>query len=200
MKLFKFFKWSTLVSGILLVLLGIMSLFLPAESLLVVAVLISIAVLVSGIASLVNYFSTPKEERSGWMLAEAILSTLIGIWMVFGSGAGVFTLLIPYIFAVMVTVSGILRIVESVELKRDGSSRWGWLLAFGILTAVLGVFLFFAPLISVTVMAFALSFAIISYGISNITLFYNIQKTGNYIKRRIRDFKTMHEAYAEEGE
>lgn len=186
MNVFKTMKWSTLVSGILLILLGIVALTTPLQSLLWLSLIISVAILVAGISALINHFTTDKADRSGWRLAEAILMTVIGVWMVFGSGSWALTAAIPYVFAAFVLVSGIIRAVESFELRRDGAPRWGWLLAIGIIQAALGVLLILAPLVSSTFLTTAISLALIGYGIGNIAMFVNMRRVGNYIRRRLR--------------
>lgn len=187
MNFFKAMKWSNLISGILLVLLGAVMLFTPGQNLVWLGLIISIAVLIAGIAALINYFTVDKADRSGWMLAEAIITTLIGVWMVFGSGSWAVAALIPYVFAVFILASGIVRIAESLELRSAGSRRWGWLLAFGIVSIILGVLLLLAPMISASFVSIALALLVIGYGISNITLFVNMQRAGNYIRDKIRE-------------
>lgn len=186
MKLLKTMKWSHLISGILFALLGIVTLFTPLYNVAWLAAIISIALLVSGIAELINYFTTNKAERSGWLLAEAILSTLIGVWMVFGSGSWVLSSILPYIFALFVFASGIVHVVESFQLKAAGGHMWGWLLAFGIICAVLGGFMFFSPLFSASFIGVMLSLLFIGHGISNIAMYANMQRAGNYIRGRLR--------------
>lgn len=189
MKYFKAMKWTTLVSGILLAALGIISLFTPMQSLVWLSVVISISVLVAGIASLVSYFTAEAEERSGWELAEAGITTLIGIWMVFGSGSWALTALIPIIFAIFVIGSGFVRIAESLDMKAMGTPRWGWLLAAGIVCVVLGLLLFFAPSTSAQLVSVLLSLLVLGYGIGNIVRFGIMQRTGRRIRRRIREIK-----------
>lgn len=182
-------KWTMLGSGILLAAFGILTLFLPGQNVLWLGVLISVIVLVSGISEMAAFFRERKEERSGWMLAESILMILLGIWMVFGSGSWVLTAILPYLFAVLLFAIGIVRIVESLELRSYGSRRWGWMLAFGIVLVILGGLLFFAPLLSAALISTLISMMLIGYGISNITVFVNIQRTGSYIRKRVKRFK-----------
>lgn len=189
MGIFKAMKWSNLISGILLVLLGVLMLFMPQASLTGIALVISIAVMISGIMELVNFFTTDKEERSGWALAEGIVETLLGVWMVFGSGSSVLTAIIPYVFAIFIFSSGFVRVAESIELKSYGARHWGWLLAIGILAMILGVLLCFAPIISAAFVTVALALLLICHGIGNIILFYNMQRTGNFIRKRLRDIQ-----------
>lgn len=191
MGIFKTMKWSALISGILLVLLGILTLVSPGLNLVWLALIISIAVLIFGISELIDYFTSDKAERTGWQLAEAIISTVIGIWMVFGSGSSALTTLIPYLFAVFVFISGIVRIVESFEWKRLGSREWGWQLFFGILSILLGILLFLSPMISATFITIALSLLLIAYGISNIVRYVNMQRVGNHVRRRIREIEEI---------
>lgn len=187
MRYLRTLKWSSLVSGILLILLGIASLFGPQQSLIGLSLVISIAVLVFGISELIHYFTTDAGHRNGWMLAEAIVSTLIGAWMVFGSGAGSLSSIIPYVFAIFVFASGVIRIVESVDLKRRTFPYWGWMLVFGILLLILGILLFVSPLISAAFITIALSILLIGYGISNITVYINLQRAGDMLRDQFRE-------------
>lgn len=189
MKYFKAMKWTTLVSGILLAALGILSLFTPTQSLVWLSLIISISVLVAGIASFVSYFTAESEERSGWELAEAGITTLIGIWMVFGSGSWALTALIPIIFAIFVLGSGFVRIAESLDMRAMSVPRWGWLLAAGILSVLLGLLMFFAPSISAQFVSILLSLLLLGYGIGNIARFVIMQRTGRRIRKRIKEIR-----------
>lgn len=189
MKYFKAMKWTTLVSGILLAALGIISLFTPMQSLVWLSVIISISMMVAGIASLVSYFTAEAEERSGWELAEAGITTLIGVWMVFGSGSWALTALIPIVFAIFVIGSGCVRIAESLDMRAMGTPRWGWLLAAGIVCVALGLLLFFAPATSAQLVSVLLSLLVLGYGIGSIVRFGIMQRTGRRIRRRIREIK-----------
>ena len=174
-KALKSMKWLMLISGILVVILGITMLFTPLSNLVALAIFIGISMLISGISEIMSFCGEEKGHRSGWMLVSGILSTLFGIWTMFGRGTEALVAILPFIFAVWVMSSGITRIVGSVSLKSEGSSLWGWMLAFGILGTVFGFLLLFSPVLSGMIVSYALAFMLIS-GISEIISFCGEEK------------------------
>ena len=181
-------KWLLLLSGIFVVILGITMLFTPLKNLVTLAIFIGISMLISGISEIASFFNEEKEHRSGWMLASGIVTVLFAVWALFGRGTEALASILPYIFAVWVISSGIMRIVGSINMKSEGFNMWGWSLAFGILGAVLGFLLLFSPILSAGVISYSIAFMLISYGIDNIIIFFRLQKIGSHIRDH---FKTL---------
>jgi uncharacterized membrane protein HdeD (DUF308 family) len=186
-KIYNMTKWLMLVSGILIVVLGITMLFTPLENLVTLALFIGISMLISGVGEIVSFCSEEKGHRSPWMLANGVISTLFGVWTIFGRGVAALVVLLPFIFAAWVMFSGITRIVGSVSLKEEGYRQWGWLLAFGIVGAVFGFLLLFAPVLSAFVVSVSIACMLIAYGINNIILFFRMKKIGEQIRERINN-------------
>ena len=184
-KLYNSTKWLVLISGVLIAILGISMLFTPLENLVTLALFIGIAMLVSGISEIVSFCGEEKGQRSGWMLASGIITTLLGIWTFFGRGTAALIAILPFIFAVWVMTSSIMRIGGSVALKSEGFSQWGWLLAFGIVGTILGFILLFTPVLSSAIIAFSIAFMLIVHGVNNIIIFFRMNSLGNKIKKRL---------------
>jgi len=178
-------KWLLLVSGILVVILGVTMLFMPLNNLVMLAVFIGIAMLISGISEIASFFGEDKERRSGLMLTSGILSALFGIWAMFGRGTQALVTILPYIFAVWVMTSGITRIVSSLSLRSEGFFQWGWMLAFGISGTVFGFLLLFSPVLTGLVISLSLALILISHGMNNMIIFFHMQKIGSTIRKSI---------------
>lgn len=183
----KSMKWLLLLSGMLIVILGISMLFVPLTSLAMLAVLIGIGMFISGISEIATFLNDTKERRSYLMLTSGILSALFGVWAVFGSGVEVLSTALPYVFAVWIMSSGITRIISAISLKSEAFSLWRWLLAFGILGTALGFLLLFSPVLSGMLISISLGILLISHGTCNIILFYRINKVSRYIKGRFNE-------------
>ena len=183
-KAFKSMRWLLLISGILVVILGITMLFTPLKNLIAMAVFIGISMLISGISEIAAFFGEEKGHRDGWMLASGILSVMFSIWVLFGHGTEALASMLPFIFAVWVMSSSIMRIVGSISVKSEGSNLWGWILAFGILGAIFGFILLFSPMLSGMIISFSIAFMLISHGVDNIIIFFRIKK----INANIRDY------------
>lgn len=174
------------VSGILLVILGVCSFFMPMQILTWMAIVISVAVLVEGVVALVNFFTAAKPDRSGWVLMEGCISIVFGIWMLLGSGISVLAAVIPYGFAVVIAASGGLRIAEAFQIKKETDMMWGWLLCFGMLAVVFGVLLLFVPATSAKLLWVTVSLLITCHGISNIALYIDVRRTGRFIRKGVQ--------------
>lgn len=182
-RLFNSTKWFMLISGVLIAILGISMLFTPLANLVTLALFIGIAMLISGISEIVSFCCEEIGQRSGWMLASGIITTLLGIWTFFGRGSAALIAILPFIFAVWVMSSSIMRIVGSVSLKSEGFSQWSLLLALGIIGTILGFILLFSPVLSSTIIALSIAFMLIVHGINNIIIFFRMNNLGNKIKK-----------------
>ncbi len=176
-------RWLLLIAGILLVAMGIGMLFTPLSNLLSLALFISLAMLVSGISEIFSYFGEAKAHRSGWILASGILTALFGCWLLFGRGMASLTIVLPFLFAAWVTSAGIMRAMGSFTLKDLGSHDWGWVLALGILEAILGFVLLFHPMYSVVVAGTLLAVIFLCYGFSNIAMFFSLTRVREALKK-----------------
>jgi len=169
-------KWMLLVSGLLIVVLGVIMFFTPWANLVALAIFIGIMMLIAGISEIASFFQAAKGHRSGMILVGGILSTLFGVWTVFGHGDVALAIVLPTIFAAWVMVSGITRVAGAMALKSKGSSMWIGMVLLGVVEAVLGFVLLFHPLLAAIVASYTLAFMLISYGINDIMLFFEINK------------------------
>jgi len=172
----KTFKWLLPIAGLGIIVLGVATIFTPFANIIVLAIFFGIAMLVSGISEIASFAGAEKGNRSGMLLASGILSALLGIWVMFGRGMYAIAIILPFIFAVWVMASGITRIVDSVSGKSEESKIKKWALILGILTSLSGFALLFNPILSAGIIAFILSFMLISHGIGTIQLFFLLLK------------------------
>lgn len=175
MKELKQFRWFLLVTGILILLLGLFMFTTPLENLVAVAIFIALAMLLSGISEIVCFFSEDKTGRSTWLLASGILSMLFGMWVLFGSGMPAMVVALPLIFAIWILTGGIMRSIGAFKLKEVGVGSWWIILIIGLLSAVLGFILMFSPVMSAFVAAYTLAFIITLHGLNNIFIFFTLR-------------------------
>jgi len=171
----KKFKWLLPIAGLVIIALGFVTMFRPLAGIIALALFFGLGMLVSGISEIASFCGQEKGNRSGMMLASGILSTLLGIWVVFRGGTYAVAAFLPYIFAIWVMAAGITRIADSVS-KKSGESVRGWQLVFGILATLSGFALMFNPLFSAAVVSFTMAFTMIAYGFGTIELFFQLRR------------------------
>ena len=138
---------ATLAVGVITVILGIIVTALPEQSLKVIAVLLGVLLLVSGLYHLVRVFGSGEQQRlwhgiagllfiaSGVILIRHLSLTLAFIGLVIG-----FTWIVQGVSLVLAGASG-----------RQGGS--GWTMVFGVVSVIAGIVVVASPISSVTVLA-----------------------------------------------
>ena len=164
-----------IIFGILLVIGGGYCLLIPFETYAAIVWLIGLVMIVEGLGSAVTWSERRKLGlANGWTLAGAILSIVIGIFLLcsfaFKLAVDVY---IAYLIALWLVFAGITRIAAAIDLRRyrnetgDKSpwTSWVGLLIVGILLIILGVLCIFNPWAVMLGVGFVLGWAIIFAGI-----------------------------------
>ena len=129
-----------LVEGIVLVVLGLLSIVLPPIATLAVEILFGWLFLISGIVGLVTTFWMRQAPGFWWALLSAVLGIAAGIVLLVWPLSGVLSLTL--ILIVFFTIEGIASIMYALEHKRELSGRWGWMLASGVVDLILAAIIF----------------------------------------------------------
>lgn len=183
--LFKSLKWLLLISGILVMVFGIVMLFTPLEGVTAIALYIGIAMLLSGVTELITYFAQRAWQKDYWFFASGLLSLLFGIWVVVGRGSEVLVSLIPFVFAVWVIASGVARIAGSLSLRFHYYAFWLPSLLVGIASVVAGFILMFSPLLASATITLLIALMLLFYGVNSIFLALRLQQIGDAWERTI---------------
>lgn len=178
-------KWLLLISGILVMVLGIVMLFTPLEGVTAVALYIGIAMLLSGIAELITYFAQRAWQKDYWFFASGLLSLLFGIWVIVGRGSDVLASLIPIVFAVWVIASGVARIAGALSLRFHYYSLWLPSLIVGIVSVVAGFILMFSPLLASLAITLLIALMLLFYGANSVFLALRLQQIGEAWERTL---------------
>lgn len=156
--------WLVILRGVLAILFGVFAFVWPGLTLLTAIFMFGIYAVVDGLIAIWTSISRTKDSPRWWTF---LLEGLLGI------GAGIVALLRPdvatlaliYIIASWAVITGILEIAGAIRLRNEISNEW--LLGFsGLVSIILGVFLFLQPLagsfaIIWTIAAYALIFGVL---------------------------------------
>ena len=139
---------TTLVVGFATLILGLIVSFHPSGSLNVIAVLIGLLLLISGIFHLARMFSSAESHRV-WMGISGLLLIVLGVILIRHLHLTV---------AIIGLLIGIGWIVQGLSALAVGSSGdtedgRGWWIFFGIVSLIGGIVIVAVPTTSVTVLA-----------------------------------------------
>ena len=135
----------TLAEGILLLVLGVLALLFPMIASAWVTVVVALAFLVGGIVGWVNNLNRSRRLSKWhcfWRLVVSTLFLVTGAWIIQQFSAG----LVPAAgqVAALAFAIGIVFLVEGVvaaivSLSHRDMAGWGWGLANGVVTFILGL-------------------------------------------------------------
>ena len=173
----------SLIMGIIVVIFGIIMLFTPMETYAMIAMLVPVIVLFHGISCLASYLGSATEQAtSGWLLADGILSTIVGIWLMFSFN--IMAVVLPLIFGFWVLFAGVLRIIGAIT-SRHLIDRWIWLLLLGAIGVITGIFLINHLAISQVIITYLTVWCFIFMGIMGITQFFALKNVKIDVEKMI---------------
>jgi len=130
-------NWSWfLIYGVAMIILGTIAISLSTMTVIVTIMLLGTLMIIGGIITLVDSFKFWRSRLSGFVvhLIMGILYLIVGIWLVSKPLTAAVTLTL--LLGIMYIVLGTFRMLGAMMMRLP---YWGWRLASGILTAILGI-------------------------------------------------------------
>jgi uncharacterized membrane protein HdeD (DUF308 family) len=160
---------TTLFLGVVTLVLGIVVTIHPSGSLNVIAVLVGILLIVSGLFHLVRIFD-PAEPHRLWLTISALFLIVIGVVLIrhLHLTVALFGLLIGITWI----VQGIGALAGAFAGSREGAVWWG---VFGAISLIAGIVVTASPVTSVTVLAVLLGIWFIIMGVFEVAAAFIIR-------------------------
>ena len=151
--------WSLLIGGIFIIILGVLIFAWPGISLAVMMICFGVFVLVDGIFAIAVSIKCRKDNKNWWLtLLSGLVGIVVGI-LVF-VGPFIAWLILIYLLAAWLIVTGIIRIFISIRSRKDESMDMP--LVLGIVSLCLGIAIFLIPVAMLLTMLWLIAvFAII---------------------------------------
>jgi uncharacterized membrane protein HdeD (DUF308 family) len=129
-----------LIEGIILVILGLIAIVIPPIATLAVTIFIGWLFLITGVVGLVTTFYMRGMPGFWWSLISAIIGIAAGVVLLGWPVSGVLSL--TFVLIAFFVIEGIASIMYAIEHRNQLSSRWGWMLASGIVDLILAGIIF----------------------------------------------------------
>ena len=169
--------WGLLLTyGLVTVGLGVVLAVWPDETLKVVAILIGIQLIITGVFRLVLAIASSSLDTSSRALVGLFgaLALVVGLLCLRSPMQTI--LVIGVILGVWWLVAGLIDIVSAI--RDEGSTRRGWDLAMGAITALLGLFLLINPEVSLGVLVVVICVWLFAYGFLAIVAAFVLRGAG----------------------
>ena len=160
--------WLPVLRGVVLLLLGLIMLAHPVETVKAVVWVVGIFAVVDGVLIVVQSLVDRVKGAMWWELLGGLLVVGIGIVVMVWPGPTAKVLF--YLVAGWILVLGLIALVASVALHKRDDYTWILALGFGLVNLVIGLLLLFNPQSSVTfVMVLIGLFALVTGVLSIVT-------------------------------
>ena len=157
--------WMCL-GGCALVVLGVLCIMYPGNTLLSLSWLFGLMFFLGGCTQMAAWGATRGfMPLSGLTFFSALLQLILGCIMVIHPVALMAAL--PFIFAFWLLFEGINLAIGSFDFKRVGFRNWGIVCCFGVLAACFGAYCLFNPNVSVETIAWLVGLGVILDGVGN---------------------------------
>ena len=152
----------TLFTGVVTLILGIIVAFHPGGSLNVVAVLLGVLALISGIFQLVRVFDRAEPHRV-WLGISGFVFVVVGVVLI--RHLHLTVALIGLLVGITWIVQGVAALIAAFSGAREGAVWWG---IFGAISLIAGIVVTANPSSSITVLAALLGIWFIVMGVFEI--------------------------------
>ena len=177
---------STILSGVIAVILGVVILVWPGKSLIVAAVLFGVYLVVSGVAQFIAAFSLPVPTGGRILLlisgaASVILAVLA--FRHFGEGYAILLL------AIWIAVGFIFRGVSTVAAAiadREFPGR-GWAIFFGAISVIAGIVVLAYPFDSIVTLALVAGIWLIIIGVMEIVSGFGMRSDVKQVQKKVEN-------------
>ncbi|WP_313384926.1 HdeD family acid-resistance protein [Chishuiella sp.] len=124
-----------------------------------------------------TFYKSIKNSIKYWWISLIIGLLFIGLGIYCFAFPDTSYIILSTFFAISFLFSGVSEIIFSISNK-DEIDSWGWTLAYGILTTVVGFMLVVNPILSLQVFAFYVGFLFLFRSISGISYAFDLKNYG----------------------
>lgn len=166
--------WWPAIFGVISVVLGILALAWPGQTLVVLAVLFGIELIVWGIYRLVGavtFGEAGAGARTLWAIL-GILSLVLGFYAI--RHIEITVLALGLLLGIFWLVDGVSLIISGVEYR--GMPSRGWTIFSGILSVIAGLILLVWPVISVLTLAILAGIWLIVIGVMQLSIALQLRR------------------------
>lgn len=166
--------WMVVLRGVLAILFGLTAFVWPGVTWLTLVFLFGVYAVVDGIIAVVTGLRHTKDSPRWWIfLIEGLVSIAAGVLAFLRPGVTSFVLVV--LIAAWAIITGVLEIVAAIRLRREITNEWTLGLG-GLLSILLGVFLFLQPVAGGLALIWMIGAYAVLFGILLISLGFRLRK------------------------
>ncbi len=185
MKTLKKIKWNVIISSVIYVALGVILLLWPEKMARNICYVIGVIAVAVGIVNLIDYIRKDYSvDAYRYNLVYGLVSILFGVF-VFVKVDTVVSI-IPFLLGFAVTISGLLKLQNAVDLVRMKYKGWGAVMIVSVLNIAFGVVLIMNPFDSAMVLFICIGIGMIYSGVSDLIATIMLSKSIKSVGRELQ--------------
>ena len=170
-----FFK-STLITSILLLVLGLLLIFESENTITTISYIIGAILVAAGTFAFIRYM---RNNKNGFEISEldilyGVVSIILGVLVI--KNPHVIASIIPIILGIAIIISSAMKIQYAIDLKNNNNDLWKTTLVIAIISTVCGVALLFNPFAGAVFIMRIVGIFIVVYSILDIVSTFIIKK------------------------
>ncbi len=166
-------KLAAYLGGVLLAVVGLVVLFWPRGTIKVVAILVGIGLVITGVAHIVEALGSRDLGYWGILLARGILDLIIGLVVVFWPEITVWVLVL--LFGIELLVAGVISVYLSFQVPKDSGLKTGYLVRAAI-SILAGLVVLAWPTATVWVLVVLVGLYFLFFGVLLLWIGYQLGK------------------------
>lgn len=181
----KFFS-SSLITSIILIILGVLLICQSEATILAIAYLIGGIILALGLVSAIKFFKNLNSEKKGELdLVYGIISVILGIIVVKNPEA--IASIMPVILGISIIISSATKLQYAFELKANNNNLWKTTMILSIISTLCGLVLIFNPFKAISYFTKIVGVFIIIYAILDMVSTYTIKRNVKIFQKSIEE-------------
>ncbi len=176
--------WAIVLRGVSAVLFGLIALAWPGLTLALLILLYGAYALVDGILAVIGAIARRRPGAFPWsMLLAGLAGIAMGVMAFLWPAITAIALL--YLIAAWAVIRGVFEVIAAVHLRREIEHEW-LLAAGGVLSILLGLFLFASPGAGALALLWAIGAMAIAFGVLTIGLGFRLKGMRERLAHRAR--------------
>lgn len=197
----KFFR-SSLVTSIVLMVLGILLILQSEVTIITISYIIGTLLIALGAIAIIKFIKNINSiTREDLDIVYGTVTIILGVIVIYNPEA--IASIIPIIIGVGIVISSATKLQYAIELKENLSSKWKTTMIISVISAICGVILICNPFKGAVVIMQIIGGFIVIYSIldiiSTITIKKNVNAIHNALDGKIEDAEVIEETEAKEN-
>ena len=178
--------YTSLLTSIILVVIGILLLFFPNGTIKIVSYILGAIMGITGIMGLIKFFLyTDENKYNRYGLAYGIVLLVVACLFFFKTDS--IAKIMPFALGIYMIISSAIKVEYTLKLKKDKNDNWKVTLVMAIVSILFGLVLIFNPLKSALYMTQVIGIVLIFYAILDMIDSYIIKCNLKEVKELLEE-------------